>query len=87
MTVRPSGFFQPDAILARNLLGATPAEAVSPVVVPDRGLIRRATVIAERLAPGVLGHVEIRLVQRQRLHERRDRAVEREDLLRDGGTS
>jgi hypothetical protein len=29
MTVRPSGFFQPEAILARNLLGATPAEAVS----------------------------------------------------------
>ena len=30
ITVRPSGFFQPDAILARNLFGATPAETVSP---------------------------------------------------------
>ena len=31
ITNRPSGFFQSEAILARNLLGATPAEAVSPV--------------------------------------------------------
>ena len=31
MTVRPSGFFQAEAILARNLFGATPADAVSPV--------------------------------------------------------
>ena len=31
MTNRPSGLFQSEAILARNLLGATPAEAVSPV--------------------------------------------------------
>ena len=30
ITVRPSGFFQPDAILARNLFGATPADAVRP---------------------------------------------------------
>jgi hypothetical protein len=29
MTVRPSGFFQPDATFARNLFGATPAEAVN----------------------------------------------------------
>ena len=28
-TVRPSGFCQPEAILARNLFGATPADAVS----------------------------------------------------------
>ena len=31
MTKRPSGFFQSEAILARNLFGATPAEAVSCV--------------------------------------------------------
>ena len=31
ITVRPSGFFQPDAIFARNLFGATPADAVSRV--------------------------------------------------------
>ncbi|MNT31613.1 hypothetical protein D3C72_1674580 [compost metagenome] len=30
-TNRPSGLFQSDAILARNLLGATPADAVRPV--------------------------------------------------------
>ena len=32
MTVRPSGFFHAEAILARNLLGATPADAVNPIV-------------------------------------------------------
>ena len=32
-----------------------------------------ATVDAERLAPGVLGDVEVRLVERERLDERRDR--------------
>ena len=31
MTVRPSGFFHADAIFARNLLGATPADAVNPI--------------------------------------------------------
>ena len=31
MTVSPSGFCQPEAIFARNLFGATPAEAVRPV--------------------------------------------------------
>ena len=46
MTVRPSGFFQPDAIFARNLLGATPADAVSPVSARIRSFSRRATVVA-----------------------------------------
>jgi hypothetical protein len=45
MTVRPSGFRQPDAIFARNLLGATPAEAVSPTSVRMRSLSRFATVM------------------------------------------
>ena len=45
ITVRPSGFFQPDAILARNLFGATPAEAVRPVASQMAALMRRATVI------------------------------------------
>src|SRR3954468_16676126 len=44
MTVRPSGFFQPEAILARNLLGATPADAVRPVAEVISCLIRLATV-------------------------------------------
>ena len=45
MTVSPSGFCQPDAILARNLFGATPADAVSPVASLIACLMRRATVI------------------------------------------
>ena len=43
MTVSPSGFFQADAVFARNLFGATPAEAVRPVSSRIRRLIRRAT--------------------------------------------
>ena len=43
MTVRPSGFLQPDAILARNLFGATPADAVRPVSSRMRSFSRRAT--------------------------------------------
>ncbi len=44
-TVRPSGFFQPEATLARNLLGATPADAVRRVVSRMASLIRCATTI------------------------------------------
>ena len=62
----------PDAILARNLFGATPADAVSPVAARISSLSRRATCHAERLAPGVLGDVEIGLVERERLDQRRD---------------
>ena len=43
MTVSPSGFFQPEAILARNLFGATPAEIVSCVASRTCCLSRRAT--------------------------------------------
>ena len=43
MTVRPSGFFQADAIFARNLLGATPADAVSDVAASISALSRSAT--------------------------------------------
>ena len=31
MTVSPSGFWKSEAVLARNLFGATPAEQVRPV--------------------------------------------------------
>ena len=72
ITVRPSGFCQPDAILARNLFGATPADAVRPVVVLDRLLDAPGDGHAERFAPGVRRDVEIRLVERQRLDQRRD---------------
>jgi hypothetical protein len=70
MTVSPFGFFQPDAIFARNLFGATPAEAVRP------------DVDAERLLPGVLRHIQIRLVERQRLDERRHAPVDGKHLFR-----
>ncbi len=46
ITVRPSGFFQPDAIFARNLFGATPADAVSRVSSRMRCLRRLATCVA-----------------------------------------
>ena len=70
MTVRPSGFFQPDAIFARNLFGATPADAVRPVSCADPVLETLRDRSAERLAPRVFRHVEVRLVERQRLHQR-----------------
>ena len=84
MTVRPSGFFQPDAIFARNLFGATPADAVSPVASRIARLQTLGDRRGERLAPGVLGDVEVGLVERQRLDERRDLAEEREDGRRRG---
>ena len=43
MTVSPSGFFQPEAIFARNLFGATPADAVRFIVSRIDCLMRRAT--------------------------------------------
>jgi hypothetical protein len=45
MTVKPSGFFHPEAIFARNLFGATPAEAVRPVSARIRALSRLATAV------------------------------------------
>ena len=80
MTVRPSGFFQPDAIFARNLFGATPADAVRPVASRMRAFSRCATCVAERLAPRVLGDVEVGLVERERLDQRRDLRKIVEDL-------
>ena len=46
MTVRPSGFCQPEAIFARNLFGATPAEAVSSSSSLICCLMRSATFMA-----------------------------------------
>jgi len=46
MTVSPSGFFQPEAIFARNLFGATPADAVRPVSARIRCFSRFATLVA-----------------------------------------
>ena len=70
MTVRPSGFFHADAIFARNLLGATPADAVNPIVSRIWSFEPLRDHAAERLAPRVLGDIQVRLVERQRLDER-----------------
>ena len=43
ITVRPSGFFHADAIFARNLFGATPADAVRPVAFLISAFSRCAT--------------------------------------------
>ena len=84
MTVRPSGFFQPDAIFARNLFGATPADAVSRVSSRMRSFRRFAHACRQRLAPLVLGDVQVRLVERERLDERRHLAKQREHRVRRG---
>jgi hypothetical protein len=49
MTKQPSGFFQSEAILARNLLGATPADAVRRV----SSRISRRMVCAVSVAVGI----------------------------------
>ena len=69
ITNRPSGLRQSEAILARNLFGATPAEAVS--CVSSRIALRIASAVAVAVARPVLvvGDVEVGLVQRQRLDQ------------------
>ena len=46
ITARPSGFLRSEAILARNLLKETPADAVSPVVLRISALIAFAIATA-----------------------------------------
>ena len=82
ITVRPSGFFHPDAIFARNLFGATPADAVRPVVAANALLQALRHSRRQRLVPTVLGDVEIRFVERQRLDERRHFPIDLEDDVR-----
>ena len=84
ITVSPSGFCQPEAIFARNLFGATPADAVSPVADLISVFQSPRDGHAERLAPRVLRDIQICLVERERFDERSDGAEEREDLLRHG---
>jgi hypothetical protein len=82
ITVSPSGFFQPDAIFARNLFGATPADAVSDVADSDFLFQPPRDVHTERFVPGVFRHVEIRLVERHRFDQWCNRTKDRKDLLR-----
>ena len=82
MTNSPSGLRWSDASLASNLLYDTPAEAVSPVsrgdaradLPRDRG---GGAEVAQRLR-----HVQIGLVERQRLDQRRVVGEDRVDLPR-----
>ena len=80
-TSRPSGLQRADAILATNLTGATPTEQVMRLLLADlrpdqlRDRPRRAQPALRA------GHVEERLVERERLHFRGDRAEDGHDLL------
>jgi len=70
---------QPDAIFARNLFGATPADDVRPVA--SRIAVFSRYINPEWLAPSILRYVEVRLVERKRFDERRDLAMDRQHLL------
>lgn len=58
ITYWPLGLFQSEAILARNLLGAIPADAVSPVA--SRICARIAWAVAVALGEAILGAVTSR---------------------------
>ena len=83
ITVRPSGLCQPDAIFGEKLVRRDARRGGQAGRLPDRLLDAPGDGHPERLAPRVLGDVEIRLVERQRLDERRDAAIDGEHLLRD----
>ena len=83
ITVRPSGFFHAGRDLREELVRRDAGRRREPGRRRgSRAFSRCATVFAERLAPRVLGDVEIRLVERQRLDQRRHRAEDLEHLLR-----
>ncbi len=65
----PFGFFRSLAILAINLLGPIPADAVSFVL---RKIRPRITCASGAGAPGWSRHVEVGFVERERLHQRRE---------------
>ena len=70
MTNKPSGLRWLEAILARNLLYETPADAVSPVSARIRARISSAISVAEAMLLQVFGDVEIGLIERERLDQR-----------------
>ena len=83
MIVRPSGLSQSEAIFARNLLGAGAGRYRQPDLVAHPLLQAPGHRRGQRLAPGVPGDVQIRLVEREGLDEGRDRPVHVEDAGRD----
>ena len=83
MTQKPRGLSRPAAILASSRFGASPIETVTPTSLLDlagepRQHQRRRPAVQRRGA----GQVEHRLVDRQRLHERRQPPHQRPDLPR-----
>ena len=84
-TTRASGFFRSLAILARNLLGATPTEAT------NRNSSRIACLICRPISTAgpnrcfAAGHVQECFVQRERLHQRRESLEDFADLAGDLG--
>ena len=73
MTVSPSGLSRSLASLARNLFGATPTEPVRCVSRLMRSLIAPAIFDRRAEEPQRAGDVEERLVDAERLDERRER--------------
>ena len=78
-TSSPSGLHRADASLATNLRRRTPTEQVMPCCSATVARIWRRSRRAAQ-PPERAGDVEERLVERERLHLRRDRAEDRHDL-------
>ena len=79
-TTSPSGLRRSDAIFATSLVVATPTDTVSPTSARTSSLIRRAIVGPSPNRPTDAGDVEERLVDRDRLDERREPAEDRHDV-------
>jgi len=74
--VSPSVSFQPEAILARNLLGADACGGAQIQLLRNERLQLLRDIARKRLAPEIVGDIEVGLVERQRLDERvQDRRI------------
>ena len=79
-TTSPSGLRRSDAILATSFVLATPTDAVSPTSARIASLIRRAIVGPSPNRAAEPGDVEERLVDRDRLDQRREPPEDRHDV-------
>ena len=82
-TTSPSGFFRSEAILATSRLAATPTDAVSSTSSRMACLIFRPTSSPVPNSASRAGQVQERLVDRERLDERREPAQDVHDLAAD----
>ena len=82
-TTRPSGFRRSEAILATSLVAATPTDAVSSQLALDRVLDPAGDRRAVPEQGARRRDVEERLVDRDRLHERREPPEDRHHLAAD----